>query len=601
MDKNDSQRIREGFAAPLFGESEDSFATTYQRFIESLISHFDADWGFFVIFAAGSNVNGLRVGPLALEEHLSEPDGAWFSRLYDVVRGRGLSWTGPSKDILDTEDGTAVLALIPQCTASHAPGDCGPAGVLVLLRNDRQRGFEPEDGRALALFASQGSLPIAQLRELSLKAGVIEQQRLLAQIAALLNSEQDPGVVRERSIDAVRTLLGCEASSLILRESETGRLVFDVATGEVGERVKSLVLEPDEGIAGWVISKARTYSSNSLTDDPLHSKRVDAEAGFQSHSIICVPLAIHGRVMGALQAVNARDGAFREADVKTLEQLGQQVATALDNARLNRQLRESLATLKRQQDALIQAEKLSAMGLLSAGVAHEIKSPLTAISGYAQLLRRNLPGDSPLSDKLVIIERSVGVINRICNGLLEFAKKDDTCWEDVSINEVLSDALELAEHTLSRFKKVKIERSLTQDLPLVEADKRQLQQVFLNLILNAAEAMRGGGTLTIATKLDARDGVPREQAIPRVEISFADTGPGISDLYREKVFEPFFTEGKKSGTGLGLSICKTIMKKHRGEITFQSPDEGGTTFLVYVPVLEGQRAVAHAMEDGRSS
>lgn len=411
-----------------------------------------------------------------------------------------------------------------------------------------------------------------------------DRLRLLADLGALLNSQLDPSVVRAQAIDAVRTLLDCEASSLIRRGTD-GSLSFAVATGAAGAAVTQMTLGRGEGVAGWVVEEGRSVVSNDLAADPRHSRRVDQQAGFASRSLVCVPLTIKGRILGALQAVNGSEP-FDETDVTLLELLGQHVVTAMENARLYGELRESLVQLKAQQDALVQSEKLSAMGLLAAGVAHEIRSPLTAISGYAQLLkRRGVAGD--MGDRLETIERSVEAINKIVNGLLDFAKKDETCWEPVNVNDVVEQALVLAEHTLSRFKKVRVERRFAPELPPVEADARQLQQVFINLIINAAEAMPSGGVLTITTTLDRRDDVPPEEAIPRVEAAFGDTGVGIPELSRSHIFEPFFTEGKKSGTGLGLSICKSIMKKHRGEISFRCPDEGGTVFLVHLPVLPG--------------
>ena len=556
------------------------------RFIEDLYEHFSASAGLFLAFREEPDKPVLIGTAGAGEEYFAQLESDEEPSFIDRVTARAPQWAGQASDLWPTWTGKAIVASVGAVV--HDRDRPYANGCLVLVRPQDGDDFNDGDDKLLSLFAIQATSCVEQVDIMAQQRRLIKQQSLLANLGALLNSEQEQSIVHEKAIDAVRTLLECEASSLILVDSKSKKLQFAVATGRAGEALKRLELEPEEGIAGWVVKEGKKYRCNDLDVDERHSKRIDEQAGFDSENLVCVPLLYRGRVLGALQAVNSENG-FTEVDEQLLELLAQHVATALENLRLYESLKESLVQLKNQQDALIQTEKLSAMGLLAAGVAHEVRSPLTAISGYAQLLKRQLPPDMPLAKKISIIERSVETINRIVNGLLDFSKKEETCWENVNVNDVVEDALLLSEHTLNRFKRVNVERNFTEDLPVVEADRRQLQQVFVNLILNGAEAMSGGGTLTIRTSLDRRDGVPDAESIHRVEIAFIDEGVGIPQINRDRVFEPFFTEGKKAGTGLGLSICKSIMKKHRGEITFDCPEEGGTIFYIYIPVLTSTR------------
>ncbi len=556
------------------------------RFIEDLYEHFSATAGLFLAFREDPD-EPVPIGTAGQgEEYFAQLEKEQEPSFVDRVTARAPQWAGPASDLWPSWKGKAIIACVGAVVNDRDKPYAN--GCLVLFRSEDAEDFNDGDDVLLSLFAIQAAACIEQVDILAQQRRLIKQQSLLANLGALLNSEQDREVVHEKAIDAVRTLLECEASSLIMVDDKSKKLQFAVATGRAGDMLRRLELEPGEGIAGWVVEEGKNYRCNALDVDERHSKRIDEVAGFDSHNLVCVPLLYRGRVLGALQAVNSENG-FSECDEQLLELLAQHVATALENLRLYQSLKESLVQLKNQQDALVQTEKLSAMGLLAAGVAHEVRSPLTAISGYAQLLKRQLPPDMPLAKKISIIERSVETINRIVNGLLDFSKKEETCWENVNANEVVEDALMLSEHTLNRFKRVKVERQFAEDLPMVEADKRQLQQVFVNLILNGAEAMPGGGTLTVRTSLDRRDGVPDDESIHRVEIAFIDSGVGIPKLNRDRVFEPFFTEGKKAGTGLGLSICKSIMKKHRGEITFECPEDGGTIFYIYIPVLTSTR------------
>ncbi len=236
------------------------------------------------------------------------------------------------------------------------------------------------------------------------------------------------------------------------------------------------------------------------------------------------------------------------------------------------QAETALRKLRRAQSQLIQSARLAALGKLSAGIAHEINNPLSIISGHAQILLMDKIADSPeIKEPLETIKKQVDRASSITDQLLQFSKRIKPKFKKSNVNETLKDTLALLKQQLSQ-DKIKIVEQLSSKPVFIQADSLQLQQVFLNLIVNASHAMPNGGTLTIDTIV--KDG--------KLEIKFTDTGCGILRENLNKLFEPFFTT-KESGTGLGLSIAYGIIKAHKGDIKVKSEEGKGTTFTIILP------------------
>jgi PAS domain S-box-containing protein len=222
-------------------------------------------------------------------------------------------------------------------------------------------------------------------------------------------------------------------------------------------------------------------------------------------------------------------------------------------------------------------EKMASLGLLAAGVAHEVNTPLTGISSFTQMLMEDTPKDDRRAKLLEKIERQTERASKIVNSLLNFARQGRSEFVPVDVNEVVADVLSLLEHQLNRTR-VKLRRELESDLPKVLGDENKLQQVFLNLILNAQEAMPSGGWLTIKT---SRQGA-------QVVVDISDTGHGISEEDIKRIYDLFFTTKRvgRSGTGLGLSLTYGIVQEHSGRISVDSKVGKGTRFQVKLPVCE---------------
>jgi two-component system NtrC family sensor kinase len=248
------------------------------------------------------------------------------------------------------------------------------------------------------------------------------------------------------------------------------------------------------------------------------------------------------------------------------------------------------------EDRMINVEKLASIGTLAAGVAHEINNPMAVILGFAEHLLEKTESLPEVHDNLQIIEDEALRCKKIVENLLTFARVPEVSETTSEINGLLEKTLAVVKNTLLT-KKIRLETSLAPSLPRVKGDPQELQQVFINLVNNAADAMRDGGTLKVVTTLS-----PDHK---RVAIEFIDNGAGIPREVQAKIFDPFFTTKKTGlGTGLGLSMSYGIITKFGGNIIFTSypaeeyPDKHGTTFTVYLAIISDSEAGTAEMEPG---
>jgi len=219
------------------------------------------------------------------------------------------------------------------------------------------------------------------------------------------------------------------------------------------------------------------------------------------------------------------------------------------------------------------SEKLSALARISAGVAHEIGNPLTSISSYIQILRE-MDFDEFTKESLETIAKHINRITDIVRQMSGFSKTAIADMKSHNLHELVSLTLDLVKYD-KRMKDIKVNVSVPDSLPLVSGDETQLIQVFMNIILNAADAMPGSGMLDIFAA----------QTNGLVDIFFSDSGPGIPQENLKRIFDPFFTT-KEKGTGLGLAVSYSIIKSFQGDITAENRPEGGTIFKVRLPYNE---------------
>lgn len=240
---------------------------------------------------------------------------------------------------------------------------------------------------------------------------------------------------------------------------------------------------------------------------------------------------------------------------------------------------EDITDRTQLESQLSQAEKLSSIGLLAAGVAHEVNTPLAVISSYTQMLSKQVRDDARLSPLLDKITQQTFRASEIVNGLLNFSRTSGSEFRETDVNTLLRETLTLLDHQF-KTAQVQLNTDFAHDLPVIRGNAGKLQQVFLNLFLNAKDAMQGGGTLHVRTLVNGH-----------VTIAITDTGSGIAPEHLQRIYDPFFTtksapqEGRRRGTGLGLAVTYGIIQEHAGKIRVESEVGCGTTFYLEFPVL----------------
>ncbi len=293
---------------------------------------------------------------------------------------------------------------------------------------------------------------------------------------------------------------------------------------------------------------------------------------------------------GALIVINKKQGDFHEEDRNIFGIIANNIAVALDNTELYKSLHNQMEELQRTQQQLFEAEKLTALGTLAGGVAHDFNNILCGMIGNISLLKRGHSTDEKAYKMLDTVEKAGFRAANLTKQLLTFARRNVLAIEPVNINEVVNNVIALFENTISKLITIKLE--LPESLPFVQGDTTQLEQVVMNLCVNARDAMPKGGTLTIKTDLQTLDDefcLSHPDAMPEdyIVLQVSDEGTGMSDEVLSRIFEPFFTTKEfGKGTGLGLAIAYGIIKSHNGVCDIESTPEKGTTFTIYLPVYE---------------
>lgn len=417
----------------------------------------------------------------------------------------------------------------------------------------------------------------------------------LGQAAEAVQRARTPDDVYRTIGEEVRRL-GYHAVVLVLNEDRTHlalyHMTFDFATIQaavdltgLSEEGFSLPLESGGRLVqilgeGQVVFFERGVG---LVEDTLPegvrslAGRLTTLLGLQQ--VICAPLAVGGEPVGLLMITGSD---LVEADVPAVTAFASQAAVAIENTRLYADLRQQMEQLKNAQAQLVQSAKLAAVGELAAGVAHELNNPLTGVLGFAELLVKRVASDDPKREDLETIAAEARRAREIVQNLLGFARQRRPHKQRADVNDTLRHTLTLIRGHLETHRIV-VEESYDPNIGALDLDVGQMQQVFLNLITNAAQAMPEGGRLSIrSVRVD--DGVT---------VSFGDMGGGIPPDVQERIFEPFFTT-KPSGTGLGLPVSLGIVQEHGGRITLESQEGRGSTFTIWLPADTESREEQHA-------
>jgi len=300
-------------------------------------------------------------------------------------------------------------------------------------------------------------------------------------------------------------------------------------------------------------------------------------------AILLSVLISHFLAKLVMRPINSLIAATQNVAKGNLEQPVKLTGTPLEIAALGSAFNHMISSIKerdkllkdRAQEEVMKSERLAMIGQLAAGVAHEINNPLGSILLFVRLVLQKAPDEGNVRDNLERIEKETKRCQNIVQGLLDFARQREPKAEPLNINDILAKTIAIFENQVL-FQNVEFVKQYQADIPLVNVDPSQLQQVFVNILMNAADAMKSKGRLTIKTEFFASD--------ETVNIHFGDTGCGIRPEIIDRIFEPFFTtKGVGHGTGLGLSISLGIVQRHGGDITVNSAVDRGTTFTIKLP------------------
>jgi PAS domain S-box-containing protein len=397
---------------------------------------------------------------------------------------------------------------------------------------------------------------------------------VLNSIAETLASSLDLNDSIHRTLRQIVELFNLDASSLYLLEPDGRSLRRVASVGHRSEFAKNfpvVSISPDL-VQQIQVVRAPFLSAQGLPLPPV-AREVQKKEGIESAYI--VTLWSKEKIVGGLVVASRTSRDFSPADISLLVAVGSQVASAVERSLLYEETRQAYENLRRTQEQLLHSEKLAAVGQLISGVAHELNNPLTAILGYSQLLSSSgQVGTQALSYSEKLYKQAQRT-HRIVQNLLSFARQHKPERVPVRLNTVIEDTLALRDYDL-RMNQIRVHLDLAANLPQAAADPHQLQQVFLNLINNAVDAIlenNAEGDLWVHTGVHEKV----------IFIEFTDSGPGVKDPSR--VFDPFYTTkpvGK--GTGLGLSICYGIIIEHGGTIRVENAVARGATFRIELPL-----------------
>jgi len=390
--------------------------------------------------------------------------------------------------------------------------------------------------------------------------------RVFRDVSTVVHSSTDVDEVLELVVWKSSEMLDAKGAILRILNLETHQLELGAAYG-LGERYISKGVVSKEKIITDLCKKNKVIIIEDILKDPRVQYPKEAwEEGIRM--ILDLPLTLKADVVGIIRMYFSEKRTFSEEELDFVIAITEQCACAIDKARL-------IETQQARYNHLaFQTEKLSALGRMAAGIAHEINNPLGGILLYSSNLVKKVPEEGPLKEGLEIIINETMRCKTIIQDLLEFSREKEPEKTSASINQIINKTLNMLENEF-RLRHIHVGKDLSGDIPDVLVDVNQMHQVFVNLLLNAAEASQDNGVINITSRL-----IP---ALGRIRVEISDNGCGIAPEHLTKVFEPFFTT-KPKGTGLGMAVTYRIIRNHQGEIQVSSQPGEGTRFTLEIPL-----------------
>jgi len=417
----------------------------------------------------------------------------------------------------------------------------------------------------------------------------IKELRILYGLGRSVTSLLDLELLLNRVVEAAVYLTGAEEGSLMLIDEESGNLYMRAARGVGEKHARGFRVRVDDSIAGRVLRTGEPIMLGGTQQDDTYKVKTD----YFVKALLNVPLKVGNEVIGVL-TVNNRDAvrAFSSRHMRMLMALSDYASISIYNARLYQDLAasrdqiekwsqdleakvsERTAELEAAHAQLNRSEKLAALGHMAAGLAQEMNDPVNTILGHVRLLESKLAGEDQTRISLEAIERETLRCQSTMKNLLDFARRTPPDTQPVDMNELLEAAWRTVDDDLP-VHSIETQRGFDPHLPLIQVDRKQMEQALVQLIRNACDAIHLGGTLRLITRSVGSE----------VQIIVADTGPGLSPEQLRHIFDPFYVmneQGQKAG--MGLSIAHGVIERHGGTIEVESQEGKGTTFTIHLPL-----------------
>jgi K+-sensing histidine kinase KdpD len=384
----------------------------------------------------------------------------------------------------------------------------------------------------------------------------VEKLNLLIDAAKTVNSTLDLDRLLDVILEAAIKSIAADRGTLYLVDELKSEIWSKALRGT---EIIEIRLPIGKGLSGYVAKTGETINIPDAHNDPRWNPDVDKKSGYRTNNMLCMPMQNRdGKIIGVFQMLNKKGGPFTTQDEEFINALSIHASIAIENARLAQEM--------------INNERLSAVGRMASTIIHDIKNPMGTLRVYAQVMKKKSGNEeaAKLADEMIHqVDRFVNMAQEI----LDFSRGvSATNIEETEFGEVMEGVLAFIEKDLTK-RNIKLEKILNFQ-GKVKVDQDKIVRVFYNIASNAADAMPTGGTLTVTT----------EEAGGMVKVDFKDTGTGMPEEVKRKIFEPFVTYGKKHGTGLGMAIVKKVMDDHKGKIEIETEMGKGTTIRLLFPL-----------------
>jgi K+-sensing histidine kinase KdpD len=380
-------------------------------------------------------------------------------------------------------------------------------------------------------------------------------QRLI-EASKIINSTLDLDKLLGLILDSAAQSIEADRGTLYLVDDIKKELWSKVLQGT---NMVEIRLPVGKGLAGFVAETGETIIIPDTYADSRFNPEIDKRTGYRTRNMLCMPMKNKdGKIIGVFQLLNKKQGCFDNDDISFIDALSAHASVAIENARMAQEM--------------VANERLSAVGRMASVIIHDIKNPMGTLRVYAQVMKKKSGNEeaNKLADEMI---RQVDRFVNMTQEILDFTRGVSASnFQELEFSDVMSGVLSFIEKDLEK-NNVKLVKNAEYN-GIVNLDQDKMLRVFYNIASNARDAMPQGGTLTVTTK----------QENDFVRIDFTDTGTGMPEEVKKRIFEPFMTFGKKHGTGLGMSIVKKVIDDHGGKIEINSEMGKGTTISIYLPV-----------------